>query len=121
MHTFFYFTPGLAFIGIFATIVVIRKRIELHQWWIELCDEAECASSTAQLYQALEQHEHQLLLEHLQADTVKELRQHTSPTLAALARDLHDYLNPQARMQAIQQALERQQHRRGLKQENLAH
>jgi hypothetical protein len=122
MHTFFSFTPVMASIAILAIIVFIRKRIEVRQWWNDLCDDAECTSVTAQLYQALEDHEHQLLFEHLQADTINELRRHTSPTLAALARDLHDYLNPQARIRAVQQAIERQQQRRQVQsQGKLAH
>jgi hypothetical protein len=122
MHTFFYFTLVMASIAILAIIVFIRKRIEVRQWWNELCDDAECSSITAQLYQALEDHERQLLLEHLHANTISNLRGHASPTLAALAHDLHDYVNPQARIRAVQQAIERQQQRRQVQsQEKLAH
>jgi len=112
MQTFIPLNPLLLGAVALVLIVCVRKRGNIHSWWTNLCDEAECSSTTAKLYQALEHHEHQLLLEHAQADTIRELEHHASPALAALAHDLQDYINPLARLRAIQQAIERQAHRR---------
>ncbi len=118
MQTFLYpLLIGAAVI----TAVCVRYHSNIRSWWINCCDEAECSSTAATLYQALEPYEHKLLLEHAHADTIRNLEQHDSPTLAALARDLEDYVNPPARLFAIQRALERQQCRRGQSQGTLAH